>query len=82
MSDLERQQQAPTDDSAAVKKLEQEKHELIKENEQLKKRRGELEAQYVRLQGQIEEKFAFLEEQISLYEVEKAANMDKIRALK
>ncbi len=40
-----------------------------------------MEAQYVRLQGQIESKFAFLEEQISLYEAEKAANMDKIRTL-
>lgn len=40
----------------------------MKENEQLRKRRGELEAQYVRLQAQIENKFAFLEEQISLYE--------------
>lgn len=36
----------------------------------------------MRLQSQIETKFAFLEEQISLYEAEKAANVDKIRALK
>lgn len=62
--------------------LELEKQELTKENEQLKRRKGELEGQYSKLQQQIESKFAYLEEQITLYEAEKAENVDKIRSLK